>query len=63
MVSTGDVTDSNRWHPGAGHLDFKQLLNTLSSIGYEGWVSGEFLSLPDVDTVAKKGMDHLASLS
>jgi len=56
------VADSNRWYPGAGHLDFKQLLNTLTSIGYSGWVSGEFLPLPDVDTAAKKGMDHLANL-
>jgi 5-keto-L-gluconate epimerase len=53
------VADSNRWHPGAGHLDFKQLLNTLTSIGYAGWVSGEFLPLPDVDTAAQKGLANL----
>ena len=53
------VADSNRWHPGAGHLDFKLLLNTLSSIGYEGWVSGEFLPLPDVDTAAQQGLANL----
>ena len=53
------VADSNRWHPGAGHLDFKQLLNTLTSIGYAGWVSGEFLPLPDLDTAAQQGLTNL----
>jgi sugar phosphate isomerase/epimerase len=53
------VADSNRWHPGAGHLDFKQLLKSLTSIGYEGWVSGEFLPLPDVDTAAQQGLAYL----
>ena len=56
------VADSNRWHPGAGHLDFKSLLNALASTGYQGWVSGEFLPHPDAETAAKKGLMHLRSL-
>ncbi len=43
------VADSNRWYPGAGHLDFGSILKALSDTGYEGFVSGEFLPLPDAD--------------
>ena len=55
------VADSNRWHPGAGHLDFKSILSSLFSTGYKGWVSGEFLPEPDADTAAQQGMAHLRS--
>ena len=50
------VADSNRWHPGAGHLDFKSILSTLAATGYAGWVSGEFMPLPDGDTAAHNGL-------
>jgi len=53
------VADSNRWHPGGGHLNFKSILETLSSTGYAGWVSGEFLPKPDAITAAKKCIAHL----
>ncbi len=49
------VADSNRWYPGAGRLDFKSILEALFSSGYAGWVSGEFLPLPDVETAARQG--------
>lgn len=53
------VADSNRWHPGAGHLDFKSILNTLGRTGYRGWVSGEFLPKPDTETAAREGITLL----
>ena len=56
------VADSNRWHPGAGHLDFKSMLNTLFATGYQGWVSGEFLPKPDAETAAQKGIAHLRQI-
>lgn len=56
------VADSNRWHPGAGHLDFKSILAILASTGYAGWVSGEFLPLPDAETGARLGLLYLKSL-
>jgi len=46
------VADSNRWFPGAGHLDFESILNTLISIGYDGHVSGEFMPVPDAEVSA-----------
>jgi sugar phosphate isomerase/epimerase len=56
------VADSNRWFPGAGHLDFKSMLNTLFATGYQGWVSGEFLPKPDAETAAQKGIAHLRQI-
>jgi sugar phosphate isomerase/epimerase len=56
------VADSNRWYPGAGHLDFKSILNTLADTGYPGWVSGEFLPQPDAETAAREGISYLRSI-
>lgn len=53
------VADSNRWYPSAGHLDFKSILNALSLTGYRGWVSGEFLPKPDVETAASESIMYL----
>lgn len=66
--TTGDrlfhfhVADSNRWYPGAGHIDFRSLLDALLEIGYEGYVSGEFLPKPDGPTSIKKGREHMIEL-
>ena len=56
------VADSNRWYPGAGHLDFRGILETLFATGYSGFVSGEFMAVPDADVAAQKGIDHLRGL-
>ncbi len=53
------VADSNRRHPGGGHLDFAGILRLLRSLGYAGWLSGEFLPLPDAGTAAAKAIDCL----
>ena len=45
----------HRHHPGAGHLDFSAILGALADTGYTGWVSGEFLPLPDAETAADAG--------
>jgi 5-keto-L-gluconate epimerase len=55
------VADSNRWYPGAGHLDFKTILSTLAETGYRGYVSGEFMPLPDADTATRQGIASLRS--
>ena len=56
------VADSNRWYPGAGHLDFGAILATLSATGYRGYVSGEFMPMPDADTAAERGLRHLRAV-
>jgi sugar phosphate isomerase/epimerase len=53
------VADSNRCYPGGGHLDFKTLLEALKSTGYGGWISGEFMPIPDPDTAAQRSMTYL----
>lgn len=56
------VADSNRWYPGAGHLNFKAIRETLASIGYQGWISGEFLPKPDAKTAAQKSIIYLRQI-
>jgi sugar phosphate isomerase/epimerase len=56
------VADSNRWYPGAGHLDFKSILHVLYSTEYEGWVSGEFIPMPDAATAAEQSLNFLRRL-
>lgn len=53
------VADSNRWHPGAGHIDFRDILTTLCKQGYRGYVSGEFLPVPDAQTAAANAINCL----
>ncbi len=56
------VADSNRWYPGAGHLDFASILGTLAETGYTGYVSGEFLPLPDSETAARRAIAFLQAV-
>jgi sugar phosphate isomerase/epimerase len=57
------VSDSHRWYPGSGHLDFASILDALYSTGYQGYVSGEWLPKPDADTSAERGIAFLRQLS
>jgi sugar phosphate isomerase/epimerase len=69
IIKAGDkifhfhVADSNRWYPGGGHLDFKSILNALDRTDYKGWVSGEFMPLPDANTSAQQCMLFLKQAS
>jgi len=56
------VADSNRWYPGAGHIDFRSVLDALFATGYDGFISGEFMPLPDADTAAQKAIRYLRNL-
>ena len=56
------VADSNRWYPGAGHLDFRGILSRLQSTGYDGFVSGEFMPLPDPLTAARESIACLRAI-
>ncbi len=56
------VADSNRWYPGAGHLDFRAILSTLLATGYQGFVSGEFMAQPEADLAARKAAEFLRGL-
>ena len=56
------IADSNRWYPGAGHIDFKKIIDTLDQIGYQGFLSAEILPLPDADTAAEKTIEYMQSI-
>jgi 5-keto-L-gluconate epimerase len=56
------VADSNRWYPGAGHLDFNSILNELFSTNYEGWISGEFIPKPEAETAAQNNITYLRQI-
>ena len=56
------LADSNRHYPGAGHLDFRSIVAALERTGYSGWLSGEFMPLPDADTAGRRAIAHLRSL-
>jgi len=57
------VADSNRFYPGAGHLDFASILGALKNTGYAGWISGEFLPEPDARTAARNSITNLKRIS
>jgi len=56
------VADSNRWYPGAGHLDFKSIISALFDTGYQGYISGEFMPKPASDTAAAMSIEYLRQI-
>ncbi|PWB56731.1 MAG: hypothetical protein C3F13_00485 [Anaerolineales bacterium] len=56
------VADSNRWYPGAGHLDFRKIFKALYSTGYTSWISGEFLPAPNADSAAELAIKTLTRM-
>lgn len=63
MVGHVHVADSNRMSPGSGHVDFPGLFTALRSINYSGYISGEFLPLPDDETAASRNIEYLRKIS
>jgi 5-keto-L-gluconate epimerase len=56
------LVDSNRRAPGMGHVDFRAVLRQLKAQGYDGYLSGEFLPLPDDETAATANITYVRSL-
>jgi len=54
--------DSNRRYVGAGHIDFRKIMDALNSIGYEGTISAECLPLPASCIAAKQWIDGVRKL-
>jgi sugar phosphate isomerase/epimerase len=54
--------DSNRLAAGQGHVDFRDLVNTLRTMGYDGYLGAEILPLPDSRTAARQAIDFFRSL-
>jgi sugar phosphate isomerase/epimerase len=53
------LADSNRWYPGAGHINFGEVVRALDEIGYAGTLSVEAMPMPDADTCAIRSMQTL----
>ncbi len=56
------VEPINRWYPGAGHIDFAELVDTLKQVDYQGFVSAEIMAFPDPDTAAMKTIEYMRKL-
>jgi sugar phosphate isomerase/epimerase len=56
------VADSNRWHAGAGHIDFNEIINNLKEVNYKGYVSAEILPYPNSDVSAEKNIQHFRKI-
>ncbi|HON42644.1 MAG TPA: sugar phosphate isomerase/epimerase family protein [Bacillota bacterium] len=56
------VADSNRRAPGAGHIDFGEVIEALKDIGYQGYVSGEMIMEPDAPAAFSALYSHLAPM-
>lgn len=54
--------DSNRWAPGWGHTDFREIFESLKRMEYDGWASVEILPNPDPDSAAKQAITYLNPL-
>ncbi len=56
------IADSNRWAPGAGHIDFARIFATLREMNYNGWLSAEILPKPDAARAAERTMRAMRAL-
>jgi sugar phosphate isomerase/epimerase len=54
--------DSNRWYPGAGHINFREVLEALKLIGYDGFITMEMEQQPDSPTAARRAMQTVRAL-
>jgi len=54
--------DSNRWPPGFGHIDFREIIEVLKENKYEGFISFELFPLPDPDTAAKSSLEYIKKI-
>ena len=54
--------DSNRHYPGAGHIDFKKVMEALNRVQYQGVISIECLPLPDRESAASFAIKNVQEM-
>jgi sugar phosphate isomerase/epimerase len=54
--------DSNRWAPGSGHINFREILDALNGIGYTGAISAEILPKPSPEESIRLTMEYYKKL-
>ena len=55
-------SENNRYYPGAGALDFRELIRALMDIGYTGYITLECLPWPHAAESARRGLSYLKSV-
>ena len=55
-------SDNNRYYPGGGALDFRELTRALVEIGYTGYITLECLPWPNAEESARRGLSFLKSI-
>jgi sugar phosphate isomerase/epimerase len=61
-ISHVHVADSNRLAPGQGRINFREVLQGLKAVGYDGWLSLEIKQPADALAAAKGAYAHLNNL-
>lgn len=56
------IADNDRWYPGHGHYNFREILRALKDIGYEGALALETNNKPSEDESARKGLIYLEEI-
>lgn len=56
------VADNDRWYPGHGHYDFRETLQALKDIGYDGALALEEKMHPDTRTAAGLSLRYLQAV-
>jgi len=56
------VADSNRCAPGMGHIEFAEIIQTLKSCGYHGYLGFEISPNPDPLVAAEKSIQYVKRL-
>lgn len=55
-------SDSGRYYPGGGNVDFKAFMKALLDVGYKGCIATECIPYPDEYRCAKRGLDYIRAL-
>ena len=56
------LADSNRRSPGLGHLDIPKIIEKLTKIGYDQYISFEILPFPSSEKSAKDSIDYIRKI-
>ena len=55
-------SDTARFYPGAGNVDFKTHIRCLKTINYDGFVTVEVLPFPTASEAARRSIDYMKAL-
>ena len=56
------IAENNRYYPGGGHIPFGEIIGALRSIGYDGYLTCQIVSKPDIQTAARLAAENLRAL-